>query len=39
MADMSRKSAGELGDLCDDDLLLTWRQGVAGAGQVLFDRH
>lgn len=36
---VSRTSLGALGELCDEDLLSSWRQGGADAGQVLFDRH
>lgn len=36
---MSRGSLSALGDLNDEALLASWRQGDAGAGELLFDRH
>jgi RNA polymerase sigma-70 factor, ECF subfamily len=36
---MPRRSFGALGELRDEDLLLSWRQGAGSSGEVLFDRH
>lgn len=36
---MLRRASAALGALCDEELLLSWHQGVEGAGEVLFDRH
>ena len=36
---MSRRSFSALSELCDEDLLMSWRQGNGGAGEVLFERH
>jgi len=34
-----RRSVAALADLRDEDLLSSWRQGSAEAGEVLFERH
>jgi RNA polymerase sigma-70 factor (ECF subfamily) len=36
---MSRRSLEDFTDVCDEELLSSWRQGARAPGELLFERH